>query len=120
MESIYRKIETQNQIKQLEYENFFIDIEKKNRKCEYNRKYYLRNREKIIKEKMEYNKTNKNFRENARIFSRLNYYYKNGYFNDITRDEAIEITKYLINNKLSIKFIPYVSQCLEFSKIKII
>ena len=120
MESTYCKIETQNQIKHLEYEKFFRDIEKKNRNCEYNRKYYLRNREKIIKEKMVYNKTNKNFRENARIFSRLNYYYKNGYFIDISRDEAIEITKYLINNKLSIKFIPFVSKYLELSKIKIV
>ena len=68
---------------------------------------------------MEYNKTNKNFKENARIFSRLNYYYKNGYFNNIEKDDAIEI-KYLINNKLSIKFIPFVSQYLELSKIKII
>ena len=114
------EIETRNQIKHLEYENFFRDIEIKNRNCEYSRRYYLRNREKIIKEKMEYNKTNKNFKENARIFSRLNYYYKNGYFNDIERDDAIEITKYLINNKLSIKFIPFVSQYLELSKIKII
>ena len=63
MESIYCKKETQNQIKHLEliatieYSKFFIDIEKKNRNCEYNRKYYLRNREKIIKEKMVYNKT---------------------------------------------------------------
>ena len=120
MESIICKIETRNQIKQLEYEKFFIEIEKKNRNCEYNRKYYFRNREKIVKEKMAYNKTNKNFKENTRIVSRLNYYYKNGYFIDISRDEAREITKYLMNNKLSIKFIPYVSQCLEFSKIKII
>ena len=97
--------------------NFLEILKKKNRNCEYNRKYYLKNREKIIKEKMEYNK---NFKENTRIVSRLNYYYKNGYFNDISRDEAREITKYLMNNKLSIKFIPYVSQCLEFSKIKII
>ena len=53
MESIYCKKETQNQIKQIEYEKFFRDIEEKNRNCEYNRKYYLKNREKIIKEKME-------------------------------------------------------------------
>ncbi len=109
-----------NQINQLENEKLFKELEQRNRRYEYNRRYYLKNREKIIKEKMEYNKTNKNFKENTRIFSRLNYYYKNGYFNDISRDEAIEITKYLMNNKLSIKFIPYVSQCLEFSKIKII
>ena len=81
---------------------------------------YLKNREKIIKEEMEYNKTNKNFKENTKVFSRLNYYYKNGYFNDIERDDAIEITKYLINNKISIKFISFVSQYLELSKIKII
>ena len=114
------EIETQNQIKHLKYENFFRDVEIKNRNCEDSGKYYLKNREKIIKEKMEYNKTNKNFKENTRIFSRLNYYYKNGYFNDIKIDDAIEITKYLINNKLSIKFIPFVSQYLELSKIKII
>ena len=52
---------------------------------------------------MEYNKTNKNLKENTRIFSRLNYYYKNRYFNDIERDDAIEITKYLINNKFIYK-----------------
>ena len=120
MGSALCEIETRNLIKHLEYEKFFRDIEIKNRNCEYSRRYYLRNREKIIKEKMEYNKTNKNFKENARIFSRLNLYYKNGYFNDIERDDAIEITKYLINNKLSIKFIPFVSQYLELSKIKII
>ena len=114
------RIETRNQIKHLEYENFFRDVEIKSRNCEYNRKYYLRNREKIIKEKMEYNKSNKNFNKNTRIFSRLNYYYKNGYFIDISRDEAIEIAKYLINNKLSIKFIPFVSQYLELSKIKMV
>ena len=112
------EIETRNQIKHLEYEKFFRDVEIKNRNCEYSRKYYLNNREKIIKEKKKYNKTNKNFRENTRIFSRLNYYYKNRYFNYVERDEAIEITKYLINNKLSIKFIPFVSQCIELSKKK--
>ena len=105
---------------QLENEKFLRDIEIKNRNCEYNRKYYLNNREKIIKKKMKYNKNNKNFKQNARRFSRLNYYYKNGYFNDVERDEAREITKYLINNKLSIKFLPFVSQCIELSKIKII
>ena len=131
MGSMIFEIKTINQIKQIEYdlraleilvasEIFFRDIEIKNRNCEYNKRYYFKNREKIIKEKMEYNKTNKNFKENTRIVSRLNYYYKNGYFNDTSRDEAREITKYLINNKLSIKFIPYVSQCLELSKIKII
>ena len=41
--------------------NFLEILKKKNRNCEYKRKYYFRNREKIIKEKMEYNKTNKNF-----------------------------------------------------------
>ena len=65
---------------QLKNKKNFRDIETKNRNCEYNRKYYLNNRKKIIKKKMKYNKTNKNFKENTRIFSRLNYNYKNGYF----------------------------------------
>ena len=42
------EIETINQIKHLECENFFRDIEIKNRNCEYSRKYYLNNRENII------------------------------------------------------------------------
>ena len=94
MENIYKQIDTCNN--QLKNEKISRDIEIKNRNCEYNKKYYLNNREKIINKKMEYNKTNKNFKENTRILSRLNYYYKNGYFIDISRDEAIEITKYLI------------------------
>ena len=59
------EIETINQIKHLECENFFRDIEIKNRNCEYSRKYYLNNREKIIFKKMKFNKTNKNFKENT-------------------------------------------------------
>ena len=43
------EIETRNQIKHLEYKNFFRDIEIKNRNCEYSRRYYLKNRENIIK-----------------------------------------------------------------------
>ena len=126
MESISKSSFTQiinSQINDLENqknEKFFRDLKLKNRNHNYSRKYYLKNREKIIKEKMEYNKTNKNFRENTRIFNRLNYYYKKGYFNDIERNEAIEITKYLINNKLSIKFILFVKKYLELSRIKII
>ena len=69
------EIETRNQIIHLEYENIFRDVERKNRNCEYSRRYYFKNREKIIKEKMEYNKTNKNFKEIMRIFSSFNYYY---------------------------------------------
>ena len=38
-----------NQITQLENEKLFKDLEYKNRKAEYDRRYYLKNREKIIK-----------------------------------------------------------------------
>ena len=40
-----------NQVKQLENEKLFKDLEKKNRNCQYARKFYYNNREKIIKEK---------------------------------------------------------------------
>ena len=42
------EIEIRNQIKHLEYEKFFRDVEIKNRNCEYSRRYYFKNREKII------------------------------------------------------------------------
>ena len=44
------------QINQLENEKLFKDIEHKNRNCQYARKFYYNNREKIIKEKTEYSK----------------------------------------------------------------
>ena len=47
----------------------------------------------------------------------MNYYFKNGTFENVNRSEALNITKYLINNNLSIKYILFVSEYLELSKI---
>ena len=38
-----------NQINQLENEKLFKNLEYKNKRYEYNRRYYLKNREKLIK-----------------------------------------------------------------------
>ena len=38
-----------NQINQLENEKLFKELEHKNRRYEYNRRYYLKNRERLIK-----------------------------------------------------------------------
>ena len=97
-----------NQIIQLENEKLFKDIEHKNRNCQYARKFYYNNREKIIKEKTEYSKHYEKARENTNLYTRVKYYYNKGYFDDIERKKAVEITKYLINNKLSSKNIEYV------------
>ena len=45
-----------NQVKQLENLKLFKELEQKNRNCQYARKFYYNNREKIIKEKTEYSK----------------------------------------------------------------
>ena len=103
------------QINQLENEKLFKDIEYKNRKAEYDRRYYLKNREKIIKKNIEYNTHYERHNEISNISSRFNYYCKKGYFNN--REEAIKITNYLINNNLSIKFIEYVKYWFELINI---
>ena len=43
-----------NQVNQLENEKLFKDIEQKCKKSEYNRRYYLKNRERLIKENVEH------------------------------------------------------------------
>ena len=45
-----------NQINQLENEKLFRELEQKNKRAEWSRKYYINNKEKIIKQKMYYNK----------------------------------------------------------------
>ena len=106
-----------NQIIQLENEKLFKDIERKNKRYEYNRRYYLNNREKLIKRNMEYNKHFEKHNEISNLHGRIRYYFKKGYFNN--REDALNITNYLINNNLSIKYIPFVKEYLELSKIKI-
>ena len=104
-----------NQINQLENEKLFKDIEHKNRRYEYNRRYYLNNREKLIKRNMEYNKHFEKHNEISNLHGRIRYYFKKGYF--INREEAIKITNYLINNNLSIKFIEFVKYWFELINI---
>ena len=108
------------QINQLENEKLFKDLEQKNRKAEYNRRYYLKHRERLIKENTEHFKHYEKRFFNTRLYNRVKYYYNNGTFKNVNRNEAIEITKYLINNNLGIKYIPFVIEYLELSKIKII
>ena len=104
-----------NQIKRLENEKLFKDIEQKIRRAENDRRYYLKNREKIIKKHIEYNKHYERQNEISNICSRYNYYCKKEYFNN--REEARKITIYLINNNLSIKFIEYVKYWFELIDI---
>ena len=104
-----------NQIIQSENEKLFKDLEQKNRRAEYDRRYYLKNREKIIKKNVEYNKHYEKHNEISNISNRFNYYCKKGYFNN--REEARKITNYLINNNLSIKFIEYVKYWFELIDI---
>ena len=103
------------QINQLENEKLFKDLEYKCKKTEYNRRYYLKNRERLIKENMEYNKHYEKRNEISNLYGRIRYYFKKGYFNN--REEAIKITNYLINNNLSIKFIEYVKYWFELINI---
>ena len=104
-----------NQITKLENEKLFKDIEHKNRRAENDRRYYLKNREKLIKKHVEYNKHYEKHNENSNLCNRFNYYCKKGSFND--REEAKKIPKYLINNNLSIKFIEFVKYWLELINI---
>ena len=102
-----------NQINQLENEKLFKELEHKNRRYEYNRRYYLKNRERLIKKYTEYCKHYEKAQENTRLYKRLEYYIKKNIFNDVNRSDALEITKYLINNNLSIKHIEYVKYWFE-------
>ena len=104
-----------NQINQLENEKLFKDIEHKNRRYEYNRRYYLNNREKLIKRNMEYNKHFEKHNEISNLHGRIRYYLKKDYF--IYREEAIKITNYLINNNLSIKYIEFAKYWFELINI---
>ena len=104
-----------NQVKQLENEKLFKELEHKNRRAEWSRKYYLNNKEKIIKQKMEYNKHYEKHNENSNLYTRVKYYYNKGYFDN--REEAIKITNYLIKNNLSIKFIEFVKYWFELIDI---
>ena len=54
-----------NQVNQLENEKLFKDIEQKNKRYEYNRRYYLKNREKLIKKYTEYCKHYEKAQENT-------------------------------------------------------
>ena len=47
----------------------------------------------------------------------MNYYNKNGIFENVNRNDALNITNYLINNNLSIKHIEYVKYWFELIDI---
>ena len=102
-----------NQVNQLENEKLYKDIEFTSKKSEYNRRYYLKHRERLITKYTEYGKHYEKAQENTRLYKRLEYYIKKNIFNDVKRSDALEITKYLINNNLSIKHIEYVKYWFE-------
>ena len=102
-----------NQVNQLENEKLFKELEQKNKRYEYNRRYYLKNREKLIKKYTEYSKHYEKAHENNNLYKRLEYYIKKNILNDVNKSDAIEITKYLINNNLTIKHIEYVKYWFE-------
>ena len=104
-----------NQINQLENEKLFKELEQKNKRAEWSRKYYLKNRERLIKNHMIYNKHYERHNSISNLHGRIRYYFKKGYFNN--REDALNITNYLINNNLSIKFIEYVKYWLELIEI---
>ena len=83
-----------NQINQLENEKLFKDLEYKCKKFEYNRRYYLKHRERLIKENTKHFKHYEKAKENTRLYNRVKYYYNNRTFKNVNRNEAIEITKY--------------------------
>ena len=56
-----------SQINILEIEKLFKELEHKNRNCQYARKFYYNNREKIIKEKTEYSKHYEKAHENSNL-----------------------------------------------------
>ena len=64
---------------------------------------------------MIYNKKFEKHNEISNLHGRIRYYLKKGYFKD--REEAKKITKYLINNNLSIKFIDFVKYWFELINI---
>ena len=104
-----------NQINQLENEKLFRELEQKNKRAEWSRKYYINNKEKIIKQKMYYNKHYEKHNEISNLCNRFNYYCKKGYFDN--REEARKITNYLINNNLSIKYIEFAKYWFELINI---
>ena len=108
-----------NQINQLENEKLFKDLEYKCKKSEYNRRYYLKNRERLIKENVEHFKHYEKKEYYTRLYNRMNYYNKTGIFENVDRNDALNITNYLINNNLSIKFIEYVKYWFELIDINI-
>ena len=66
---------------------------------------------------MEYNKHYEKHNENSNLYTREKYYCKKGYFENVDRNDALNITNYLINNNLSIKFIEYVKYWFELIDI---
>ena len=106
-----------NQINQLENSKLFKDLEYKCKKSEYNRIYYLKHRERLIKENTEYFKHYEKKEYYTRLYNRMNYYNKNGTFKDVNREDALNITEYLINNNLSYKYIEFVKYWFELINI---
>ena len=47
----------------------------------------------------------------------MNYYNKNVTFKDVNREDALNITEYLINNNLSYKYIEFVKYWFELINI---
>ena len=95
-----------------------LEIMKRNNHNEAQRRYYQKNRDRLIRVNTEVNKTYINQAENTRLYKRLEYYLKKGLFDDLDRDTAKEITLYLINNKMNIKNLEYVKWYIMLSKIR--
>ena len=49
----------------------------------------------------------------------MNYYFKNGTFNNVGRSDALNITEYLINNGLRSKYIEFVKCWFDLININI-
>ena len=106
-----------NFIQEHQETKLYNDLQKKLQKSEWNRRYYLKNREIIIRKNIEHNKLYHKYNENNNLYNRVKYYFKKGYLNGINKNEAMEITKYLIDNHLSIKYINYVREWFELINI---
>ena len=110
-------VNNNNYFNELEEIERFKKLDKQIRHNEANQKYYLKNKEQIIKKKMEYSKTYEKFNNNNNVIRRYNYYVKKGYFQEIRREKGLIIIKYMIENKLKINHINYCIELFNFLEI---
>ena len=103
---------------QLDEENLNSEVYKSQYYDTY-RRYYLKNKSKILERNKNYEQTYEKRNELNKVSARTSFYIKKGLFEGYNRTFAKITTTYMIIHKLNIKQLEYAKFCIELLAIRL-